>query len=256
MLSYYAELFARALYAIPSLLGSNVLGLIWPVIVVFCGEIIAGFSYGWRVMISNKWKQASIIGFAALGICYTLLFAWCALTTNYSDHATLASKVSVLQAAYNSNTADKNYAVLEAQSGCAETIGENKTLGKQNRDQQNTINNCQTQALKLLVPEPFKIVPLLLEPASGCIEMQHIKWLLLTNKTVTPVNLVVACQKRFVSASASIVGSEILGGGASKVTDTEYQVNISTPAWSPESPMLFDMSFIGDQNNSCRFYER
>ena len=35
--------------------------------------------------------------------------------------------------------------------------GANGTLLNQSRDQQNTINNCQTQALKLLTPIPIKL---------------------------------------------------------------------------------------------------
>ena len=113
MLSFYVDLLVRAFFAIPTSLGSNMLGLLWPVIIVFCGEFIAYIIYGWRVMIA-KWKQASLIGLAALGICYTVLFGWCILATNYQEHSKLSSRVSVLQQANDTNSERQKYAVFRA----------------------------------------------------------------------------------------------------------------------------------------------
>src|SRR5579863_4663554 len=157
MPSYYADLFARSVSAIPSALGSNMLGLIWPVIIVLCGEFLACVVYGWRV-IFDKWKKASLIGFAALGVCYTLLFTWCALSINYKDHAEMATKIEMLQKANDAAESHEQYAVLEARSKCAEISGQNTVLGQQNRDQQNTINKCQTQALALIGQSQMAVV--------------------------------------------------------------------------------------------------
>lgn len=95
MLSFYIDLLWRSLWAIPGLLGSNVLGLIWPVLVVMCGEILAACYLGWLVVL-NKWKRASLIGLAALGVCYTGLLVWSVLHTVYQDHVDLSAKVSQL----------------------------------------------------------------------------------------------------------------------------------------------------------------
>ncbi len=78
MLTYYVDLLVRSLMQVPTSLGSNMLGLIWPVVIVICGEIIACWVYGWRT-VYDKWKKASVIGFAALGVCYTLLWIYCAV---------------------------------------------------------------------------------------------------------------------------------------------------------------------------------
>ncbi|HEU5458776.1 MAG TPA: hypothetical protein VFU68_09180, partial [Terracidiphilus sp.] len=134
--------------------------------------------------------------------------------------------------------------------------GANGVLSNQNRDQQNTINNCQTQALKLLAPEPLKVVPLLLEPGNGGMEMQHVEFLLLTNRVITPINLVVSCQDRIADLNASIVGSGVTAGGSSRISKNQFQVNISSPAWGPEAPMIISMSFIGYSDNPCSFNER
>jgi len=64
MPAYYVDLLMRALFAIPTALGSNPLGLLWPVILVVCGEIIACLVYGWRVVF-EKWKRWS----ARLNLC-------------------------------------------------------------------------------------------------------------------------------------------------------------------------------------------
>ncbi len=46
------------------------------------------------------------------------------------------------------------------------------------------------QAMKLLTPEPMKITPLVLETNSENIDIKTSKWLVLTNKTVTPVSMI------------------------------------------------------------------
>jgi hypothetical protein len=145
----------------------------------------------------------------------------------------------------------------DLREGCAKTEGASGALKQQTVDQQNTINNCQTQALKLLSPEPFKIVPIVLNPANTSIGEQHVKWLLLTNKTTTPVNLIVACNKRLTSISAEVIGGgAMLSGGNTKLSDNTYKINISSPAWGPNTPIVLELSYIGDQNITCGFNER
>jgi hypothetical protein len=109
----------------------------------------------------------------------------------------------------------------------------------------------------LLAPEPFNIVPIILEPSNNGVGIQHVKWLLIVNKTITPVHLIVLCNKRPTSVSAEILGGgPQLSGGNQKLTEYQHEINITSPAWGPKTPMVLDLSYNGDQNMVCQFQER
>src|SRR5258708_17242538 len=93
-------------------------------------------------------------------------------------------------------TLERDSAVNAARVECAFKNGANETLQKQNRDQQTLIAACQNQAIGLLKPEPFKETILYLDdfhagkpnPA-----MKSARFLILTNKTITPVRMAIGC---------------------------------------------------------------
>jgi|SRR5882724_10959342 len=222
--------------------------------------------HGWRAML-NHWRQEYKAGIRFTLWCafiiYTPVIIWAIGKSIYEDHQYFIGHTKSLESIINQNAgaSGKTQRNLEGQiadwrANCSKFEGANGALSAQNRDQQNTINRCQQDAIKLLAPEPFKLVALTLESADLGVGMKHVKWLVLVNKITTPTNLVVSCKRRFMDASASIVGSGILAGGTSKLTDHQYEVNITTPAWGPESPLIFDMSYIGDSNNPCTFVNR
>ena len=106
-----------------------------------------------------------------LKLCVVLFSVFLAAAI-YQDHAgltkTLKGKVQALSVATHSldnATADcaRNNAELRQDFAVKEAV--NDTLQKQNRDQQNTINGCLSQAIKMIGPEPLKITVL-----------THIKW--------------------------------------------------------------------------------
>lgn len=257
MPSFYVDLLVRAFFAIPPSLGGNMLGLIWPVIVILCGEIIACFVYGWRT-VKDKWRQASLIGLAALGICYTVLFGWCALVTNYQDHLGLSSKVVVLQQAYDTNSEHTKYAVLEAQSKCAEMVGENTTLGKQNRDQQNTINNCQTQALKLLTPVPLKLYSILINDNKNMLEQANVATFLVTsNMMITPIDLHLQCDQQIAGIKIRPAKYlELTVGGGSTIKGASADVNQQSPALTPATPVIIHVGYTGTSTIDCAITQK
>ena len=244
MLPFYAELFARAIWFLPSSLGSNALGLVWPVVIVLCGEIIACFVYGWRAMIS-KWKNASLIGLAALGICYTLLFLWCGLRLNYYDHLELETANARLKSDNGSATSHENIAVLRAQSECSKTLGANETLTRQNRDQQNTINNCQNQALTLIAPKQLrfsvKIAGLGIDESGPQGRVERTLIIVSTNKTVDPVLGTLKCDQEFhvYGWNTTIDAHYLMTVANERKSLYEFPVEINTPAWTPDNYLVF-----------------
>lgn len=130
----------------------------------------------------------------------------------------------------------------------------NLTLQAQNRGQQATINGCLSQAMKLLSPEPLKITPLVFDNDVNDPNLKKVRWLVLTNRIVTPVQMNVACDQDVErGASVWIVGAGILGGGVDRIAPRVLGVNIATPAWSPISPLLVSMSYKGSNNIACSF---
>jgi hypothetical protein len=269
---HFYSLLLRSFEAIPSSLGSTWVGLFFPLWGFLVAQIFLLLSGG-MVAMKSHWKQNLIKGLAVAAVAWASLYLWCVATTIYTDHVGLAAKALALNQQVRQSAQHERDAVQGAQTplinqlsslreSCAKTDGANWALERQTTAQQNSINNCQTQALKLLTPEPFKIVPILLKPAEGGIEVQHVQWLLITNKTITPVNLVVVCNKRPTSISANVIGGGAqLGGGNQKLSDYEYLLNIGSPAWSPDTPMTLDVSYSGDENSGdenirCSFQER
>jgi hypothetical protein len=93
---------------------------------------------------------------------------------------------------------------------CQYKSGVVDTLATQNRDQQITVNNCQTEALKLLEPQSFHWEALALEVAEkdpSNSSFVKARWLLLANKLRTPAEFTFACSQPIISAESKVVGS-------------------------------------------------
>ncbi len=259
MLPYYAELFERAFWAIPGLLGSNALGLLWPVVLVICGETIACVVYGFRTMYERR-QRASLIGLASLIVCYSALFEWSIIATNYRDHADVTSKNRTLQTALDSATFHEQKAVLLAENECAETVGEKKALAAQNREQQNTINNCQTEAIKLLEPKQLAVYVYDLGNLLGSSQEQTEKVkspiLLMVNKPVTPVTIVANCTTPIDDLQAFAVAPEMastLQLSTSQNGPNSIVANISSPALTPEAPFIVMLTHKKSDMLHCHF---
>lgn len=251
-------------------IGSTILGLF--IDGAFAVSITAVALYrknrveGWGAMLRHwrqEYKAALRVAIWSALIIYGPVVGWSIGKAAYADHEGLVSRSqeqrkqirmdqgNILQ----QSTAD-SAKLVGCENDTARLGGQNETLNAQNRDQQDTISNCQTQALKLLTPEPLKFTPVVLDPVNSGIGEQHVKWLLLTNKTVTPVILRVSCNKRPTSVSGAVIGSGAnIGGLGRKITASEYEIDISSPAWSPVSPMTVDLSYIGSEDVSCNFQE-
>lgn len=257
------NLLARAFMAIPATLGSNWLGIVFTVAIVIIGEIIGCFRYGWRSMVAN-WKKATGIGFAALGIGYTVVFMLCIVTTIYSDHNILNAHIGDLHRSVQGADIHERDAVQkvrddlggrlsELKQSCAKTEGANGALVKQASDQQITINNCQTEALKLLVPEALSVTPLTWgdEVKNGV--DHHVSYVVLTNKAITPVRMMVICDHPLKSGNTWVMGSGLLSGGGTVTNRNVFDVSIDTPAWTQKSPLRIDLDYTSSSTITCNF---
>jgi hypothetical protein len=138
--------------------------------------------------------------------------------------------------------AHNDYGQLRAD--CAYERGVVDTLSNQNRDQQNSINNCQTQAIKLLTPQPLKWIPLALDKTG--------KWILVTNKIVNPVDIIFSCSKQITEADVNIVSNPTTAKTV-QLDAQKWETKISSPAWGPETPIVMDIKTLGSGDTVCSF---
>jgi hypothetical protein len=137
----------------------------------------------------------------------------------------------------------------------------NQTLQAQNRGQQASINSCLSQAMKLLVPVQQKTTPVFLDRGdSENAAMRKMRWLVLTNKPMTPVHLNAVCTSGVSymdSADASVLGNTSLrfAGGNNRLAPNAWELRDSG-TWSPEAPLLVTINYMGLEQVVCSFIPR
>lgn len=151
---------------------------------------------------------------------------------------------------------DLQLASVRQDSASKEAVAQ--TLQKQNRDQQSTIDGCLSQAMKLLTPEEQKTTPNFFDNNNSTnVAIRTARWILLTNEALTPVRMVIQCDKYLESASAHpIGGGAMMGSGSSRLARNAWENNIQSPAWTPAQPFIATVSYRGDEQIVCSFVAR
>jgi hypothetical protein len=85
-------------------------------------------------------------------------------------------------------------------------------------------------------------------------------FLVLTNKTITPIRLLVTCESEIVQAAGEVLGTGTLmqGGWYGRVTSSNKQfgVGILSPAWTPVNPLLVTIYSNESNVGICSFDEK
>lgn len=255
------RMLARALVDFPSVISGNWLSVLLPICVFLVTEGFKIFRGGIPAMREHIKRDAWIMAGA-----YLLLFAWSVVRTVYQDHTDLVGRsrslgVSLQTTQINDanelqrtkDTLGGEYSELKVNCGIKE--GMNLILQKQTGEQQNTINNCQTEALKLLSPAPLKITPLVLERPGGGVGEQSMKWILLINQKVTPARFNVHCLQPVKNVTPSLLANQPLPPfDVGKLSNSIYSVDLGSFTWTPETPIIISISYEGSAYNSgCSF---
>lgn len=193
---------------------------------------------------------------------YTLLFAWVVARTIYQDHTDLVFRATKLNDSFvTQKTADAkmlqstkdslNASLTDLKVQCGIKEGMNLTLQKQNRDQQNTINHCQEDAINLLTPQAQKTTVVFFGRDDSKSSPQA-RFLLLTNTAVTPVRMNVICNWSMQSVSVTPVNAGVMGG-TSRLNSTTWETNIDSPTWSPTLPLLATINYEHGGDLNCSF---
>ena len=152
--------------------------------------------------------------------------------------------------------AHNDYGALQAK--CQYQSGVVDTLGKQNRDQQNTINHCQQDAIKLIAPPPehHAIIQIFQETPPPGFKLST--FLFTTNRVLTPTTITASCDRPvrdfegFVSGTKMMISSPAVQVPNSP-PDRNWEFAISTPPWTPDTPIVIEFAYEGTQEPLCVF---
>lgn len=266
---HFINFIIQAIATMPTRIGSNWGGVIFTVIIFAFTEFVLS---RWGDM-RGRWGRNAIIGLAIVGVGWTLLFLVSAVLTVYDDHQDLAGAAQRLKkegrTEYNECSARIQNVVqpLQTELGNIKTSnavkdGINQTIQKQNRDQQGTINGCLSQAMKLLTPEELKITAIVFDKKVGqSLPVNSYRILVMTNKTMVPVNLTVSCNMPIGSLTGYSIGDDdnehgVVIGGSGRLTDTVWGFGQTVPPWTPTRPLVLNLTWKGGSNMSCSINTR
>jgi hypothetical protein len=222
---------------------------------------------GWRAMLNHwrkEYKRALKFSLWCAVIIYSPIFVYSVGKAVYEDHEGLVHRSHDLREVVNGDALTLQHTKDECSGQVSDQkiqnaglVGANGQLQSQNRDQQNTINNCQTQALKLLAPEPTSITALYMSTESTYTEgVLTAKFVLLTNHAITPVKMGVTCDRPIITGYSVILGSGTMLGGSGPTAQKTLDISIESPSWTKISPVLVVMKLPDNKTPICTFTER
>jgi hypothetical protein len=152
---------------------------------------------------------------------------------------------------------NREYAKLD--SRCQYQSGVADTLQKQNRDQQNTINRCQEDAIKRIVPEPERHYVAEILPIKSKLRQPIKTYIFTTNKPITPAVILVSCDRPIDDVTGVLAGTMTVTATAPvKLSEFPniWTFSISSPEWTTETPVVIQFSYAGNEEPKCTFARR
>ncbi|HEY2119940.1 MAG TPA: hypothetical protein VGH37_12195 [Candidatus Acidoferrum sp.] len=234
MLVHFLHLLGRALATMPTLVSSNWAAVLMAVGIFllsqFLNLIFRGKSY-----MKRQWQQSIAIGVFSVLAGWFVLYQWSLIVTVYSDHQSLV--------VHNQELTQKNGELINKSS---------QLVDPKSRDDQ--IAELK-KTLKAYESPGIRIYPVSHDQRPGTPKMEYV---LSTGKIRTPVDLTAKCD--FPIADMGVVFMTTTGGSAQyvskqRVFPMQYKLSITSPAWSPSSPLWLTVFFEGtvDRMPSCTF---
>ena len=158
------------------------------------------------------------------------------------------------EAAIGTITKEMDDKLSKERQSCAEMKGANGALEAQNKDQQNSINNCQNQAIARLQPLPFAFGVYRLDQFGPFDSGTKAHFLLTTNTTITHIGILATCNRPIKAALPWILTDTIPIGGEDKlIPPNKYSFSYGSPAWLPNNPIVFNVTYDGPGDIVCGF---
>jgi hypothetical protein len=276
---YWLGVLIRTLSSMPEFVGNNWVGFVLGLCLAlkpqaddlrrraFSGLTIKQRWYIVKDVMMDHWKQnlkfvSYVVGVFVLGHMLQLVA---------NDYKTQETSVTILrqenaklktgvdgQIANATEPLKAQVASLTTQ--CAVREGINRTLERQNRDQNLLIAGCQSEALKLLTPVATKITPVVFDQEQKGVITRTVRWIVLSNKLLTPIHFNTVCDQgvaEIYSVNTRVLGggNAILNGGSGRLAPTAWETR-RDGTWSPENPLFVTIEYRGLQDIACSFTPR
>jgi hypothetical protein len=253
-LSAALHLLVRAFGKATESMGTTVLAIVAGLLVVIIQLITAYCRGGWDT-VNAEWKGDTGRGVIVIVGVWLCAFIWSIGAMVFSDHKQARERVSSAEAEIRilkntiSNRDVEIKTIRDQVSGQQDTI--NKTLLELGRSQQREVQ--PTRIIRYFIGTlPVNARP---EKTSN-----QGTFLLLTNRAITPIRLLVTCERDFVEAYGQVLGTGavLAGGWGGRVTRSskQYGIGIVSPAWTPTNPMMVTIYANQQDLGLCTFEQQ
>jgi hypothetical protein len=210
---------------------------------------------GWRPMLKHwqeEYRSALKFSMWCALIIYGPILVWAIGKAVYEDHLGLVTRSRIQRSSIRDNASllqttkdELGGQVSDWKAKCAGFEGTNGALTGQNRDQQNTINHCQENAIKLLAPALQKTTPIVIGKVDAGPGLVKIFSVLLTNKPVSPVDMFFKCDRAITSFAVYPIPKTPHMATMSPVNQFTWEARINNPPWTQEAPLMTEVTYQG-----------
>jgi hypothetical protein len=125
-------------------------------------------------------------------------------------------------------------------------------LQSQQNAQQQSMSSLLAELQKAKEPPPFRVALMELPEVipSPTLAPKITAFLVTTNRVVTPVRGIFACEGNLTGLSTLVVTAGMIVGLDTRIAPNAYQVQNNTPAWTPDSPLLIK-AYYSDRLGNC-----
>jgi len=250
MLFHLLNLLARSLAAVPALLGSTWIGILFPIAVALVGELIGVVLFGWKTMIEN-WRKATGIGFAALGVGYAFLFVFCMVKTVYLDHVQLVAASEGYRSKLTTMAQDRDRELNELKLLCARNGGASGVLQQQLTSVQSELNTCLLQQKESPAFHTFAV------SREGGTD-PRMEYIFTTNVSRSPASVLATCDFPIVNGRLRPMnehGNPAFTGDTQILGSNKRKFIVASPTWNADTPLFLTIFFQPPVNRfpSCSF---
>jgi hypothetical protein len=216
-------------------------------------------SFGIAIYEAAKKKKFETWAFFAIGlICLTVAFdqAW------QDEHRNGQAWESQRNLAYQERDfwKDQSYQKDAALRSRDQLLAQNYTalIGEQGSANQTQISLTKLSDKILDIGKPEKQQTTFLLHGVNFAENKgkhYLEAILLTNKSISPVRVLVTCENGLASAQAHVQtqGGAMNAIHTARVDEKTFDLEISSPPWSPVTPLLIDLFYDADTPGRCGY---
>jgi hypothetical protein len=253
-----------------STIGTTAIG--WIIDAAYVGSIVREIveqwdkHEGWRPMVA-RWRKNYLKGLRFSALTATLIYSpiilWSLGKAVYADHVYFASVSTKQRAEINGFPSQvqqlkDGYAtdITNLKTECALVKGKNQILQTQNGAQQNTINNCLQEAIKLIAPPQLAIDTYSFSAPVRSVGV-FFNVVAITNKDIEPIDLILSCDGDVQPIGIAIpspgtTAVQSIGSGFQRIGPASFHFHQTLPKWEANHPI--GLSFIARSSSTqCKW---